>query len=59
MFHRFVNLRVLKGIQVDLGYLFGTMAERLADDGGRYSRPFENGCVGVSSHIGCEGYWEV
>ena len=52
MFHRFVNLRVLKGIQVDLGYLFGTMAERFADDGGGYSRPFENGCVGVSGYIG-------
>ena len=52
MFHCLVNLRVFKRIQVDLSYLFGTMAERLADDGGGYSRPFENGCIGVSSNIG-------
>ena len=54
MFHRLVYLRVLERVQVDLSYLFGTMAERLADDGGGYSRPFENGCIGVSSNIGCE-----
>ena len=52
MFHRLVDLRVLEGIQIDLSYLFGTMAERFADDGGGYSRPFENGCVGVSGYIG-------